>query len=98
MRYAAVGVFEGAEHDDAFDLVVVAGVPKMVEGVLQRCLREDRVMLYRVLDWPHEAGIDVEVVNLVVDRDPVVLVCMGMVVQAWTLLYLSFCRSLVCAT
>lgn len=50
MGYAAVGVFEGAEHDDAFELVVVAGVPKMIEDVLQRCLREDRVVLLLILD------------------------------------------------
>jgi hypothetical protein len=48
--YAAIWVFEGAEHDDASDLVVVAGVPKMIECVLNGCLCEDGVVVELFLD------------------------------------------------
>jgi len=77
---------------------VVTGIPKIVENVLQRRLRKNSIVLYLIIDRPHQTGIDVEIIDIAADSDPIVLICLREGVQAWTLPYLSFWRSLKCAT
>ena len=38
-------VLKGAEHDDLLDLEPVAGIPKVIVDLFQRCLREHRIDL-----------------------------------------------------
>jgi hypothetical protein len=55
---------------------VVAGIPKMVESVLQRRLRKNSIVLDLILDRPHLAGIDVEIFDLAAYGDAIVLIWM----------------------
>lgn len=55
-----MGVLESAKHDDLADVVVIAGVPEVVDDFFDGGLSED-CEYFAIDDGAHQAGIDVEV-------------------------------------
>lgn len=67
-----MGILKGAQHDDLADVIVIAGIPEVVDNFFDGGLCEDCKWLL-VDHRAHEAGIDVEIGH-VLNLDTVVLI------------------------
>lgn len=71
-KYSSIWVLESTEHNDFADVVVIAGVPEVVDDFFDWGLSEDCKHL-AINDRSHQTGIDVEVGHMG-DFDPIMFV------------------------